>query len=414
MGQSTSRSDAERLDRDDPLKSLRGRFDLPAGVVYLDGNSLGALPKNVAERVHRVVTEEWGRDLITSWNRHGWMDLPSRVGGRIAPLIGAKPEEVVCADSTSINVFKLLAAALKLNPARSIVLSDSGNFPTDLYVAQGLGDLLGGTARLRVVDEERLVDSIDENTAVVMATHVNYRTGRRHDMQAVTRRARKQGALMLWDLAHSAGAMPIELDAVGADFAVGCGYKYLNGGPGAPAFLYVAERHLDSVRPPLSGWLGHEAPFAFDLEYRPASGIERNRVGTPAILSMAALDAALDVFDDVDMKRIRGKSVALAEYFIELVEERCGEFNVELVSPRNAAARGSQVCFRHPQAYAVMQALIERGFIGDFRAPDVLRFGFAPLYVRYVDAWDTAAALRDILETGTWDQERFRVKTRVT
>ena len=414
MGQSTSRSDAERLDRDDPLKSLRDRFDLPAGVVYLDGNSLGALPKHVAERVHQVVTEEWGRDLITSWNLHGWMDLPSRVGGRIAPLIGAKPGEVVCADSTSINVFKLLAAALKLNPGRSIVLSDSGNFPTDLYVAQGLGELLGGTARLRVVDEERLVDSIDKNTAVVMATHVNYRTGRRHDMQAATRRAHEHGALMLWDLAHSAGAMPVELDAVGADFAVGCGYKYLNGGPGAPAFLYVAERHLDSVRPPISGWLGHEAPFAFDLEYRPAAGIERNRVGTPAILNMAALDAALDVFDDVDMNQVREKSVALAEYFIELVEERCGEFSVKLVSPRNAAARGSQVSFRHPQAYAVMQALIERGFIGDFRAPDVLRFGFAPLYVRYVDAWDTAAALRDILETGSWDQERFSVKSRVT
>ncbi|NBF40032.1 MAG: kynureninase [Spirochaetes bacterium] len=414
MRHSTSRSDAERLDRDDPLKSLRGRFDLPAGVVYLDGNSLGALPKNVAERVYRVVTEEWGRDLITSWNLHGWMELPSRVGGRIAPLIGATTGEVVCADSTSINVFKLLAAALKLNPDRSTILSDSGNFPTDLYMAQGLGELIGGARRLRVVDEETLVDSIDENTAVVMATHVNYRTGRRHDMQAVTRRAHELGALMLWDLAHSAGAMPIELDAVRADFAVGCGYKYLNGGPGAPAFLYVAERHLDSVRPPLSGWLGHEAPFAFDLEYRPASGIERNRVGTPAILNMAALDAALDVFDGVDMKQVREKSVALAEYFIELVEERCGEFSVELVSPRNASARGSQVSFRHPQAYAVMQALIERGFIGDFRAPDVLRFGFAPLYVRYVDAWDTAAALRDILETGAWDQEKFRVKSRVT
>ncbi len=414
MSSWNSRSDAERLDRDDPLKNLRDRFDLPAGVVYLDGNSLGALPKTVAERVNRVVTEEWGRDLITSWNVHGWMDLPSRVGGRIAPLIGAKHGEVVCADSTSVNVFKLLAAALKMNPDRGTVLSDSGNFPTDLYVAQGLGELLGGTASLRVVDEERLIDSIDENTAVVMATHVNYRTGRRHDMQAVTRRAHEHGALMLWDLAHSAGAMPIELDAVGADFAVGCGYKYLNGGPGAPAFLYVAERHLDTVRPPISGWLGHEAPFTFDLEYRPATGIERNRVGTPAILNMAALDAALDVFDGVDMNRIREKSVALAEYFIELVEERCGEFNVELVSPRDAEARGSQVSFRHPQAYAVMQALIERGFIGDFRAPDVLRFGFAPLYVRYVDAWDTAAALRDILETRAWDQERFRVRSKVT
>lgn len=414
MSHSSSRSDAERLDQDDPLKSLRDRFDLPSGVVYLDGNSLGALPKTVAERVSRVVTEEWGRDLITSWNAHGWMDLPARVGGRIAPLIGANPQEVVCADSTSINVYKLLAAALRFIPERGVILSDTGNFPTDLYVAQGLCEFLGGEARLEVVDEEKLIDAIDENTAVVMATHVNYRTGRRHDMQAITRRAHERGALMLWDLAHSAGAMPIELDAVGADFAVGCGYKYLNGGPGAPAFLYVAERHLDSVRPPLSGWLGHEAPFAFDLEYRPASGIERNRVGTPAVLNMAALDAALDVFDGVDLSRVREKSVALSEYFIELVEDGCSDFDVELVSPRDASARGSQVSFRHPQAYAVMQALIERGFIGDFRAPDVLRFGFAPLYVRYVDAWETAAALRDVLETAAWDQERFRVKSRVT
>jgi kynureninase len=414
MSHSSSRSDAERLDQDDPLKSLRDRFDLPSGVVYLDGNSLGALPKTVAERVSRVVTEEWGRDLITSWNAHGWMDLPARVGGRIAPLIGANPQEVVCADSTSINVYKLLAAALRFIPERGVILSDTGNFPTDLYVAQGLCEFLGGEARLEVVDEEKLIDAIDENTAVVMATQVNYRTGRRHDMQAITRRAHERGALMLWDLAHSAGAMPIELDAVGADFAVGCGYKYLNGGPGAPAFLYVAERHLESVRPPLSGWLGHEAPFAFDLEYRPASGIERNRVGTPAVLNMAALDAALDVFDGVDLSRVREKSVALSEYFIELVEDGCGDFDVELVSPRDASARGSQVSFRHPQAYAVMQALIERGFIGDFRAPDVLRFGFAPLYVRYVDAWETAAALRDVLETAAWDQERFRVKSRVT
>ncbi len=414
MSHSSSRSDAERLDQDDPLKSLRDRFDLPSGVVYLDGNSLGALPKTVAERVSRVVTEEWGRDLITSWNAHGWMDLPARVGGRIAPLIGANPQEVVCADSTSINVYKLLAAALRFIPERGVILSDTGNFPTDLYVAQGLCEFLGGEARLEVVDEEKLIDAIDENTAVVMATQVNYRTGRRHDMQAITRRAHERGALMLWDLAHSAGAMPIELDAVGADFAVGCGYKYLNGGPGAPAFLYVAERHLESVRPPLSGWLGHEAPFAFDLEYRPASGIERNRVGTPAVLNMAALDAALDVFDGVDLSRVREKSVALSEYFIELVEDGCSDFDVELVSPRDASARGSQVSFRHPQAYAVMQALIERGFIGDFRAPDVLRFGFAPLYVRYVDAWETAAALRDVLETAAWDQERFRVKSRVT
>jgi kynureninase len=383
-------------------------------VVYLDGNSLGALPVGVSERVGQVITEEWGRDLITSWNTHGWMDLPSRVGGRIAALIGAAPGEVVCADSTSVNVFKLLAAALDAAPGRGTILSDSGNFPTDLYMAQGLTKLLGGHTRLSVVDEEELAEAIDEDTAVVMATHVNYRTGRRHDMAEITARAHEHGAIMLWDLAHSAGAMPIELDRCGADFAVGCGYKYLNGGPGAPAFLYVAERHLERIRPPLSGWLGHEAPFAFDLDYRPADGIERNRVGTPPILSMAALDAALDVFDGVDLQTVREKSVALAELLIALVEERCGALGVELASPREAASRGSQVSFRHPEAYAVVQALIERGFIGDFRAPDIIRLGLAPLYVRYTDIRDTAEALHEVLDGRAYEEPRFRRRAKVT
>jgi kynureninase len=409
-----SRADAERLDRTDSLAFARARFDLPDDVVYLDGNSLGALPSGVFRRVAQVVADEWGRDLIKSWNIHGWMELPARVGGRIAGLIGAEPHEVICTDSTSVNVFKLLAAAADVSGGRNRILSDNGNFPTDLYMAQGLSQLLGGRLRLSVVDEAELAEAVDEDIAVVMATHVNYRTGRRHDMAALTARAHEQGAMMLWDLAHSAGAMPLELDRCGVDFAVGCGYKYLNGGPGAPAFLYVAERHLDRVRPPLSGWLGHEAPFAFDLEYRPASGVERNRVGTPPILSMAALDAALDAFEGVDLTLVRDKSVALGELLISLVEERCGELGVELVSPREPASRGSQVSFRHPEAYAVIQALIARGFIGDFRAPDIMRLGLAPLYVRYADIWDTAETLREVLELEEYDQPRFRRRARVT
>jgi kynureninase len=409
-----TRAEAEKLDTQDPMSSFRDRFLVPDRIVYLDGNSLGALPRGVAERTREVVEEQWGRDLIKSWNIHGWMDLPASVGARIAGLIGAEPHEVVCADSTSVNVFKMLAAALELRPERPVILSDSGNFPTDLYVAQGLSHLIPERARLEVVDEQALASSITEETAVVMATHVNYRSGRRHDMAGITRAAHENGALMLWDLAHSAGAMPIHLDEVGADFAVGCGYKYLNGGPGAPAFLYVAERHLDHARQPLSGWLGHEAPFDFDLEYRPAQGVERNRVGTPPILSMAALDAALDVFDDVDLDSLREKSVRLAELFIELVEDKCGSFGVELVSPREAELRGSQVSFRHPEAFAVVQALIERGFIGDFRAPDIMRFGLAPLYIRFADVWDSAGELADILESRAWDAPRFKQRSKVT
>ena len=409
-----TRQEAVDLDVRDDLAEHRDRFVLPEGVVYLDGNSLGALPQGVSERVRDVVEKQWGRDLITSWNTHGWMDLPARVGSRIARLIGARPDEVICADSTSVNVFKLLAAALERAPHRSVVLSDSGNFPTDLYVAQGLARLLPGHVELRVVDEKRLAGSIGEDTAVVMATQVNYRTGRLHDMAEITRLAHEHGALVLWDLAHSAGALPIALDELGVDFAVGCGYKYLNGGPGAPAFLYVAGSHLDHIQPPLSGWLGHEAPFDFDLEYRPAAGIERHRVGTPPVLSMAALDTALDVFDDVNLAAVREKSVRLSELFITLVEERCSDYGVELVSPREPEHRGSQVSFRHPEAYAVVQALIDRGIIGDFRAPDIMRFGLAPLYLRFVDVWDTAEELAAVLVSNAWDEPRFKRRAKVT
>ncbi len=408
----TDRAACERLDADDPLRGCRDRFDLPPGVIYLDGNSLGALPRATPARLASVLRDEWGRDLITSWNRHGWIDLPTRVGDKIARLIGAGPGEVAVADSTSVNLFKLLGAALDLAPDRPVVLSDSGNFPTDLYVAQGVVAARPGRT-LRVVDETAVIDAIDADTAVVMLTHVNYRSGRLHDMAAVTAAAQRAGALMLWDLSHSAGAMPIALGAVGADLAVGCGYKYLNGGPGAPAFLYIAQRHQARIRPALSGWMGHEAPFEFDLDYRPAAGIARNLCGTPPILSLAALEVGVDLMLEADLAQVRTKSMVLGELFAALVAARCpGVFG--LASPADPAARGSQICLRHPDGYAMVQALIARGVIGDFRAPGILRFGFAPLYLRHVDVWDAVDHLAEILRTRAWDTPAFRARAAVT
>jgi kynureninase len=409
----TERAAFERLDAADPLRGFRDRFALPDGVIYLDGNSLGALPRATGPRLAELVRAEWGGDLITSWNKHGWIDLPARVGDKIARLIGAAPGQVVVADSTSVNLFKLLSAALDLAQGRTVVLSDHGNFPTDLYIAQGLVAARGGGLALRLVDEGAVTDAIDLSTAVVMLTHVNYRSGRLHDLAAVTAAARRAGAVMLWDLSHSAGAMPIALDAAGADLAVGCGYKYLNGGPGAPAFLYIARHHQARVRPPLSGWMGHEAPFAFDLDYRPAVGIARNLCGTPPILSLAALEVGVDLMLEADLAQVRAKSMALGERFAALVEARCPD-TFELASPSDPAARGSQICLRHPDGYAIAQALIGRGVIGDFRAPDILRFGFAPLYLRYVDVWDAVEQLADIMATRAWDTPEFRTRAAVT
>jgi kynureninase len=409
-----AREDCVARDRVDPLGGFRDRFHLPAGVVYLDGNSLGALPRVAAERLRAVVEEEWGRDLIKSWNIHGWIDLPRRAGDKIARLVGAKPGEVIVADSTSVNLFKLMAAALRLRPGRSVIVSERDNFPTDLYVAQGLIDLLGGGHKLRLIDRaEDAPDAIDGDVAVVSLTHVNYRTGRVYPMKDETAAAHKAGALMLWDLCHSAGALPVALDASDADLAVGCGYKYLNGGPGAPAFLYVAERLQDAIRPPLAGWMGHAAPFAFDVDYRPAPGIARTLVGTPPVLSLAALDAGLDVLLDADMQAIREKSLALGDLFLDLVAQECGDHGFRVVSvPR--AIRGSQVALGHEHGYAIMQALIERGVIGDFRMPDILRFGLTPLYVRYADIWDAVATLREIMMSGVWDQPKYHKRAAVT
>jgi kynureninase len=407
-----TRDDLAARDAADPLTGFRERFELPDGVIYLDGNSLGALPKAVKDRITKAVAEEWGHDLIRSWNLHDWISLPSRAGDKIARLIGAQAGEVVVADSTSVNLFKLLAAALKLRPGRTVIVSEPGNFPTDLYVAQGLGELVGGI-ELRLAEPEGLADAIGDDVAAVMLTHVNYKTGRVHDMKAVTAMAHDAGALMLWDLAHSAGALPVDLNGADADLAVGCGYKYLNGGPGAPAFLYVARRLQDDIRPPLSGWMGHAAPFEFDIDYRPAEGIARNLCGTPAILSMAGLDTALDLMLEADMTKIRAKSVALCDTFAALVDQECAGHGFELASPPTAE-RGSQVSFRHDDGYAIMQALIARGVIGDFRAPDLMRFGFAPLYIRHVDVFDAVAILKKIMESRAWDAPEYHTRSAVT
>ncbi len=405
--------DPAALDAADPLARRRDAFLLPEGVIYLDGNSLGPLPKGVPERVAQAVRAEWGESLIRGWNLHGWMDLPEKVGDRIGRLIGAAPGSVVACDSTSINVFKLLAAALRMRPDRSVILSDEGNFPTDLYMAEGLVELIGRGA-LRLVPRDRIDSAITPDVAVVMLTEVDYRTGHKLDMAAVTARAHAAGAVMLWDLAHSAGAFPVDLAASDAEFAVGCGYKYLNGGPGAPAFLYVRPDLADAVRPALSGWLGHAAPFAFDPAYRPAPGVARLRVGTPAVLSLIAMDAALDVFDDVDMALVRTKSLALSELFVAEVARLARTEDLWLASPDDPDARGSQVSFRCPHGYAVMQALIAEGVIGDFRAPDLMRFGFAPLYLRFADVAEAARRLADILRHRRWDRPEHHARAKVT
>ncbi|MHB2166313.1 kynureninase [Alsobacter sp. R-9] len=409
-----TRSDLAALDARDPLAARRDLFNLPEGVIYLDGNSLGPLPRNVASRMEDVVRRQWGQDLIRSWNTNGWIDLPSRVGARIGALVGAEPGSVISADSTSVNLYKLVCAALALNPGRHVVLTDSGNFPTDVYVASGAAEVMDKGVHVRVVAPEGVAEAIDADTALVMLTHVDYRTGRVHDMEAITARAHAAGALMLWDLAHSAGALPVDLAACRVDLAVGCSYKYLNGGPGAPAWLYVAPRHQAAARSPLTGWLGHAAPFAFDLDFRPAEGIARFICGTPNILSLAALDAALDAFDGIDMQEVRAKSVKLGDLFIALVDQRCGELGFTLGAPRDGRERGSQVSLRHEEGYAIMQALIARNVIGDFRAPDVLRFGFCPLYARYTDVWDLTDHLLQVMLTREYEQERFRMRAKVT
>jgi kynureninase len=387
-------------------------FHLPDGVIYLDGNSLGALPTAVPARVAHMIEAEWGKELIRGWNSAGWMTMPRRVGDRVGVLIGAPPGTVVMGDTLSIKVYQALAAAIALNPRRRVILSDNGNFPSDLYIAQGLIGTLGGALELKLLDPEAIEGAIDETIAVLMLTEVDYRTGRLHDMAALTRKAHDAGALTVWDLAHSAGALPVDVTSAGADFAVGCTYKYLNGGPGAPAFIYVAPRHAGVALPALSGWMGHQAPFAFDLDYRAGAGIERMRVGTPPILALAALDAALDVWDGVSLQEVRKASIALSELFICEVERRCPQLT--LASPRRPEGRGSQVSFRHPDGYAIMRAMIDRGVIGDFRAPDALRFGFTPLYLGEDDVRSAVEILDDVVNNRRWDKDDYRRKELVT
>ncbi len=392
--------------------TTRAMFHIPEGVIYLDGNSLGPLPHGAEARVARAMRDEWGEMLITAWNKAGWMQQPRRVGDRIARLIGAEPGSVVMGDTLSIKIFQALAAALDMAPERRVILSDTGNFPSDLYMAEGLAGLLGDGYALRTVAPEALEDAIDESVAVTLITEVDYATGRRHDMKRLTEAAHAAGAVTVWDLAHSAGALPVDLAGCNVDFAAGCTYKFLNSGPGGPAFIYVAPRHAERARPALAGWLGHAAPFDFERRYRPGAGVERMRVGTPPVLQLAALEAALDVWEGVSLADLRARSLELSERFIVGVEAACPE--LALASPREGAQRGSQVSFRHPEGYAIMQALIARGVIGDFRAPDILRFGITPLYIGAAEIDAAVRILAEIMQGRLWDRPDYRTRAAVT
>ena len=419
--------DCRELDAQDPLRALREQFILPAGVIYLDGNSLGPLPKTTAARVNEAITQEWGQGLIRAWNSAGWIDAPQRVGDKIAQLVGAAPGELVTTDSTSINLYKVLSVALNIaasdTPGRKMLVSERSNFPTDLYIAESICRERG--LQLKLVDQEDIAAALTEDVAVLMLTHVNYRTGAMHDMAAITKDAHEAGILTVWDLAHSAGAVPVDLHAAQADFAVGCGYKYLNGGPGAPAFVWANPKHIDRFWQPLAGWWGHAAPFKFTPDYRPAPGIARFLCGTQPVLSMTALECGLDTVLAAEpmggMAALRAKSLALTDLFIELVEVRCADHGLKLATPREHFQRGSQVCLsRSVGAYAIVQALITRGVIGDFRAGDggrhldILRFGFTPLYLGFEEVYQAVEHLWQVLDTGEWQQPEFNQKHAVT
>jgi kynureninase len=407
-----TRAHAAELDAADPLAALRDRFVLPKEVRYLDGNSLGALPVGVAEAVAAAVSSQWGQHLIGGWNADGWWEAPRRVAARIAPLVGAVPGEVTVADSTSVNLYKLLVAGLRLQPGRKVIVTDPDNFPTDLYLINEVAATFGGAVRhARPAD---LVGALDASVAIVAYTEVDYRSGERTAMDAVTALAHQVGALMLWDLSHSVGAFPVDLGRADADLAVGCSYKYLNGGPGAPAWLFVNRRHLDRFHQPLVGWTGHADPFAFDPTYHPGQGIDRARTGTPAVLSLVALEAALEVFDGVDLAAVEAKGRALGDFFIELTDTRLKPYGLEVASPRDATRRGNHVSLAHPGAYPMVQALIDRGVVGDFRAPNLARFGFGPLYTRFVDVWAAVDTFVEVLASGAWQDTRYQDRAPVT
>ncbi len=413
---SLSFDQAKEKDRADGLASKRREFLLPENIIYLDGNSLGPLTKTAARRVKEVTNEEWGIGLIRSWNDSGWVNLPKQVGEKIAPLLGVKAKNVIMADSTSVNLFKVLSVACSINPRRKRIITEIKNFPTDNYIIEGVTGQLNKDFEITYLNEpEDIIPSIDESVAVVVLTHINYKNGKMLDISKITKAAHKAGAFIIWDLAHSAGAVPLELDNCKVDFAVGCSYKYLNGGPGAPGYLYVADRHIGKFNQPLTGWFAHKSPFAFKPQYEPAEDIKQYLCGTPPVLSSIALDAALDVWADVDLKNVRKKSLELTDYFIELVEKRCDDPALNLITPKDYQSRGSQVSFSYAEGgYAVMSALIEDGVIGDFRAPDILRFGFAPLYTSFTEVWLAVDKLKTILETRSWDQPGYHNKKLVT
>jgi kynureninase len=414
-----TREQCASMDRSDPLRPLRQQFALPDGVIYLDGNSLGARPRSAVARAAQVVEQEWGEGLIRSWNTAGWFELPQRLGNKLAPLIGAGEGEVVVTDTTSINLFKVLSAALRVqaarDPGRRVIVSESSNFPSDLYIAQGLADLLQQGYCLRLVDAPEEIDAaVGADTAVLMLTQVNYQSGILLDMHSLTALAHARGVLTVWDLAHSAGAVPVDLRGANADYAIGCTYKYLNGGPGAPAFVWVSPALRDAFWQPLSGWWGHAAPFEMEPGYRPAQGVRRFMCGTQPMTSLALVECGLDIFAQTDMAALRSKSLALTDLFIALVEARCGHHPLTLVTPRERERRGSHVSFEHPAGFAVMRALIHRGVIGDYREPRILRFGFTPLYTGFAEVWDAVEALRDVLDTAQWQAPQFQARTAVT
>ena len=406
-----TRADALALDAADPLAFTRARFVLPEGVIYLDGNSLGQMPARTPGVIADAVERQWGRDLIRSWNTADWIGAPQRIGAKIAPLIGAGAHEVIVADSVSVNLFKLLAAALTLRPGRRVILTEPGNFPTDLYIAHGLAATIPGVA-VRAVELADIPGALGDDVAVLLLTHVHYKSAHRREMRALTAAAHEAGALVLWDLSHSAGAVAVDLNGAGADLAVGCGYKYLNGGPGAPAFLFAAERHHGALVSPLSGWMGHAAPFAFDDAYVPAPGMTRFLAGTAPMLSLLALEAGVETFAGVDMGAVEAKRAALGELLIARLAERAPD--LELASPREAGARGSHLVFRHPHAYEICQCLIARGVVGDFRAPDLWRAGLTPLTLGYTDVWDAAEVVGDVMATRAWAEPEFAVRGKVT
>ena len=409
-----SRTEFETLDETDALASSRDRFELADDLIYLNGNSLGPMPKAARSQMEEVVGSQWGGQIIRGWLESDWVNLPQRVGDKIASLIGAAPGEVVVADSTSVNLFKLACAAIEMQPGRAKILSESGNFPTDLHILQGIEKWMGDRVELHTTNTDGVLDAIDDDTSLVVLTHVHYKSGFILDMGEITERAHEKGALILWDLSHTAGAMPVDLNEVGADLAVGCGYKYLNGGPGAPGYLFVAGRHIPALKQPLTGWFGHASPFSMSDDYIPDPGIKKTLCGTTPVLGASALEVGVNISLSADMNLVREKSMKMGDLFIRLVEERCRDMGFSIASPIDAKNRGSHVSLAHEESYAIMQALIGRKVVGDFRAPDIMRFGLAPLYARYVDIWDAVSNLAEIMTEGEWENEQFRQKAAVT